>query len=135
MGSHGIGVSRTMAAIVEQSHDEDGIIWPLSVAPYQAVVTIVQVKDEEQVELGEKLYIDLKAMGVEVLLDDRKERAGVKFKDADLLGTPIRITVGKRASENIVEYSLRSDREKEEVQVSDLEDKIKEEFKKQGLNI
>lgn len=135
MGSHGIGVSRTMAAIVEQNHDEDGIKWPLSVAPYQVVVTIVQVKNEEQVELGEKLYSDLKAMGIDVLLDDRKERAGVKFKDADLLGTPIRITVGKKADENIVEYSLRSDREKEEVQVSELEDKIKEEFKNQGLTI
>lgn len=135
MGSHGVGVSRTMAAIVEQNYDEDGIIWPLSVAPYEVVVTIVNMKSEEQVELGEKLYSELQDMGIEVLLDDRDERAGVKFKDSDLLGTPIRITVGKKAVENIVEYSLRKDKEKEEVEVSKIIDKIKEEFNNQGLRI
>ena len=135
MGSHGVGVSRTMAAIVEQNYDEDGIIWPLSVAPYQVVVTIVNMKVEEQVELGEKLYTELQDLGLEVLLDDRTERAGVKFKDSDLLGTPIRITVGKKATENIVEYSLRKDKEKEEVEVANIVDKIKEEFNLQGLRI
>ena len=133
MGSHGVGVSRTMSAIIEQNYDEDGIIWPLAVAPYEVSVTIVNIKNEEQVELGEKLYKDLKDIGVDVLLDDRKERAGVKFKDSDLMGTPIRIVVGKKANENIVEYSLRSDKEKEEVEVSKLEEKIKNEFNRQGL--
>ncbi len=135
MGSHGIGVSRTMAAIIEQNYDEDGIIWPLSVAPYEVVVTIVNMKNEEQVSLGEKLYSDLTKLGIDVLLDDRNERAGVKFKDSDLLGTPIRITVGKKADENIIEYSLRSDKEKEEVEVSKVVDKLKEEFDRQGLSI
>lgn len=135
MGSHGVGVSRTMSAIIEQNYDEDGIIWPLSVAPYEASITIVNIKNEEQVELGEKLYSDLKDMGVDVLLDDRKERAGVKFKDSDLMGTPIRIVVGKKANENIVEYSIRNDREKEEVLVSELEEKIKGEFNRQGLTL
>ncbi len=135
MGSHGVGVSRTMAAIIEQNYDEDGIIWPLSVAPYQAVVTIVNMKEESQVALGEKIHEELKEMGVEVLLDDRNERAGVKFKDSDLIGTPIRITVGKKAVENIVEYSVRVDKEKEEVEVSKVADKIREEFKKQGMTI
>lgn len=135
MGSHGVGVSRTMSAIIEQNYDEDGIVWPLSVAPYEVSITIINTKNEDQVELGEKLYKDLKGMGVEVLLDDRKERAGVKFKDSDLIGTPIRIVVGKKANENIVEYSLRKDREKEEVKVSELEEKIREEFNRQGLTL
>lgn len=135
MGSHGVGISRTMSAIIEQNYDEDGIIWPLSVAPYAVSITIINTKNEEQTVLGEKLYKDLKDIGVEVLLDDRKERAGVKFKDSDLIGTPIRIVVGKKADEDIVEYSLRSDREKEEIEVSKLEDKIREEFNKQGLTI
>lgn len=115
MGSHGIGVSRTMAAAIEQNYDENGIIWPLPIAPYEAIITIVNIKDEEQVKLGEKLYSSLKSKGVEVILDDRKERVGVKFKDADLIGIPLRITVGKRASENIVEFSERKDMEKSEV--------------------
>lgn len=135
MGSHGVGVSRTMAAIVEQNYDEDGIIWPLSVAPYTVVVTIVNMKDEEQVALGEKLYSELQKAGLEVLIDDRKERAGVKFKDSDLVGTPIRVTVGKKASENIVEYSLRRDRQKEEIEASSVLEKIEEEFKNQNVSI
>ena len=135
MGSHGVGVSRTMAAIIEQNYDENGIIWPLSVAPYQVLVTIVNIKDDEQVALGEKLYEELSNIGIEVLLDDRNERAGVKFKDADLIGTPIRVTVGKKASENILEFSLRKDGNKEEVNTNEVIDKIKDEFANQGLRI
>lgn len=135
MGSHGIGVSRTMAAVIEQNYDEDGIIWPIALAPYEAVVTIINTKNEEQNELGNKLYEELKAKGVEVLLDDRNERAGVKFKDTDLIGIPIRITVGKKAGENIVEYSLRKDREKTEVNASDILQKVKEAFEAEGLEI
>lgn len=133
MGSHGIGVSRTMAAVIEQRYDEDGIIWPLSLAPYQAIVAIVNTKDEEQVKLGEEIYEDLKSKGIEVLLDDRKERAGVKFKDMDLIGIPVRITVGKKAAENIVEFSLRKDREKSEIGKEDIVENIKKAFEAENL--
>ncbi|WP_352419811.1 proline--tRNA ligase [Proteiniborus sp.] len=135
MGSHGVGVSRTAAAVIEQCHDENGIVWPLSVAPYHVIVTIVNVKNEEQAALGEKLYNELKSSGLEVLLDDRNERAGVKFKDADLIGIPIRITVGKKANEEIVEFSLRREGEKSEISVNDIMDKIKAEFNYQGLEL
>ena len=119
MGCYGIGVSRTLAAIIEQHHDEDGIIWPVSVAPYHAIVTLVKPKDEEQAKVAEEIYQSLLAAGVEAVIDDRDERPGVKFKDADLLGFPIRITVGKRAGEGIVEYKLRRDSEKTEISVSE----------------
>ena len=104
MGSYGIGVSRTLAAIIEQNHDENGIIWPMPVAPYEVMITVVKVKDDVQMELAEKMYDELVEAGIEVLLDDRDERVGVKFKDADLLGVPIRITVGKGATNKLVEY-------------------------------
>lgn len=135
MGSYGIGISRTVAAIVEQHHDENGIIWPLIVAPYHVIITVVNSKNEEQSLLGEKLYEELKNEGIEVLLDDRKERAGVKFNDRDLIGIPIRITVGKRAGENIVEYSLRRDNEKEEISAEEVLEKVKEEFNKEGIRL
>ncbi len=115
MGSHGVGVSRTMAAIIEQYHDEYGIVWPLAVAPYQVIITVVNAKKDEQLELGFKIYEQLKAQGVEVLIDDRKERAGVKFKDAELIGIPLAINVGKLAADGIVEFKLRKTNEKEEM--------------------
>lgn len=108
MGCYGIGVSRTMAAVVEQSHDENGIIWPVTVAPYHVIITVIKAKDETQMALAEQMEAELTARGVEVIVDDREERPGVKFKDADLLGIPVRITVGKKAGEGIVEYKLRS---------------------------
>lgn len=114
MGCYGIGVTRTLAAIVEQHHDENGIIWPMSVAPYHVIITEVKPGDEQQDKVAEKIYSELLAAGVEVLLDDRNERPGVKFKDADLLGIPVRITVGKLAAEGIVEYKLRRDADKTE---------------------
>lgn len=135
MGSYGIGITRTVAAIVEQNNDENGIVWPLNTAPYQAIISILNVKKEEQVELGERLYDMLKDLGVEVLLDNRDERAGVKFKDRDLIGIPIRITVGKKADEEIVEYSLRSSEEKMEVSIGEIEDLIVEEFQKNSLKL
>ena len=126
MGCYGIGVSRTLAAVIEQHHDEDGIIWPVSVAPYHAIVTLVMPKDEEQAKVAEEIYQSLLAAGVEAVIDDRDERPGVKFKDADLLGFPIRITVGKRAGEGIVEYKLRRDSEKSELSVAEaIENAIK----------
>jgi prolyl-tRNA synthetase len=109
MGSYGIGVTRTLAAVVEQNHDGDGIIWPVSVAPYHVIVTIVKHGDAAQTALAESIYEALTRAGIEVLLDDRDERAGVKFKDADIFGIPVRITVGKKAGEDIVEYRLRRD--------------------------
>lgn len=135
MGSYGIGVSRTVAAIVEQYHDENGIIWPLVVAPYHVIITVVNSNNEEQSLLGEKLYNELTNEGIEVMLDDRKERAGVKFNDRDLIGIPIRITVGKKAGENIVEYSLRKDNEKVEISADEVLKRVKEEFNKEGLKI
>ena len=119
MGCYGIGVTRTLAAIVEQHHDENGIIWPMSVAPYHVIITLVKPDDEAQAAAAEKIYEALGKAGVEVLLDDRKERPGVKFKDADLLGIPVRITVGKLAGEGKVEYKLRRDAEKEEITVDE----------------
>ena len=107
MGCYGIGVTRTLAAIVEQHHDENGIIWPMSVTPYHVMITLCGIKDEVQTAMAEDMYKKLLDAGVEVVLDDRDERPGVKFKDADLLGFPIRITVGKKAADGQVEYKLR----------------------------
>lgn len=125
MGSYGIGVARTMAAVIEQNCDEKGIAWPLGVAPYQVIVIPVNTSVEEQVELAEKLYSDLKAMGIDALIDDRKERAGVKFNDADLIGIPIRITVGKMAGDGIVEYKLRKEDDKIDMDVSNVVEKVR----------
>ena len=107
MGCYGIGCSRTMQAVVEQNHDDNGIIWPMSVAPYHVIIDLVGIHDETQAALAEDLYEKLQKKGVEVILDDRDERPGVKFKDADLIGIPIRIVVGKKAADGIVEYKLR----------------------------
>jgi prolyl-tRNA synthetase len=107
MGCYGIGVSRVVAAIIEQHHDDNGILWPLNVAPFQVHLIAVNMKNEEQAKLAEELYAQLQQAGIEVLFDDRQERAGVKFKDADLIGIPLRITVGGKASEGLVEYKFR----------------------------
>lgn len=115
MGCYGIGVSRTIAAAIEQLSDENGIVWPLAIAPYQAIVVPVNVKDETQAKLAEKIYEQLKENGIEVLIDDRQERAGVKFKDADLIGIPVRITVGKKAANGICEFKFRSGGDAEDV--------------------
>ncbi len=133
MGSYGIGVSRTMAAIVEQNHDEHGIIWPLVVAPYQVIVSVININNEDQMELGEKIYKDLQAKGYEVLLDDRKGRAGVKFNDRDLIGIPLRITVGRNAPEGIVEFSTRRENENIEIKEEEIVEMIEKEFEKEGL--
>ncbi len=115
MGCYGIGVTRTMAAIVEQFHDDNGIIWPVTVAPYHVVITIVKTADEIQSALADKLEAELSAKGIEVIVDDRDERPGVKFKDADLIGIPVRITVGKKAGDGLVEYKLRAGGDVEEL--------------------
>ncbi|MEB5791980.1 proline--tRNA ligase [Staphylococcus hominis] len=123
MGCYGIGVSRTLSAIVEQNNDENGIIWPKSVTPFDLHLIIINPKKEEQLELGDKLYSELQSK-YDVLYDDRKERAGVKFNDADLIGLPIRIVVGKNASEGIVEVKVRQTGESEEVHVNELDNHI-----------
>jgi prolyl-tRNA synthetase len=107
MGCYGLGVNRAMASIIEQNYDDNGIIWPMSVAPYHVIIIPVNVNDSNQMELADKIYFELKTSGVEVVIDDRNERPGVKFKDADLIGIPVRITVGKKAMEGIIEYKLR----------------------------
>ncbi|MEJ9303918.1 proline--tRNA ligase [Priestia megaterium] len=126
MGCYGIGVSRTVAAIAEQFNDENGLLWPEAVTPYQVHVIPVNVKNDEQRELGEKLYNELLDNRFEVLLDDRQERAGVKFADSDLIGLPVRVTVGKRASEGIVEIKVRKTGESLEVSVDNLVSTVKE---------
>lgn len=108
-GSYGVGVSRLMAAAIEQHHDENGIRWPVPIAPFEVVVVLVGVKDDAQKQAAEELYRTLQAAGVDVLLDDRDERLGVKFKDADLLGIPVKVVVGKSLAEGTVEVSLRRD--------------------------
>ena len=108
MGCYGIGVSRTLAAIIEQHYDENGIIWPMSVAPYQVIVVPTTSQDEAVVKMANEIHDALEKAGAEVLIDDREERAGVKFKDADLIGIPVRITVGRKAAEGKVEYKLRA---------------------------
>lgn len=117
MGSYGIGITRSVTAVVEQNVDDAGIVWPMVVAPYHVIVTIANMKDETAVQEAEALYARLREARVEVVLDDRNERAGVKFNDRDLIGFPIRVTVGKKAGEGIVEYSLRKDRENEEITI------------------
>lgn len=121
MGCYGIGVSRVMAAIAEQYNDEKGFVWPANIAPYHIHLIAVNMKNEEQASLSEELYRSMKKAGYEVLLDDRIERPGVKFADADLIGLPIRITVGKKASEGIVELKVRKTGEMEEVHINDLQ--------------
>jgi prolyl-tRNA synthetase len=96
MGSYGIGVERNLAAVVEVNHDEKGIVWPMSVTPYEVVVTVVKVDDEATMSAGNEIYDGLLARGVDVIIDDRFERPGVKFNDAELVGIPLRITVGPR---------------------------------------
>ena len=108
-GSYGVGVSRTMGAAIEQHHDASGMLWPISIAPFEVVVVLVDAKYDAQREAAEALYARLQAAGVDVLLDDRDDRPGVKFKDADLIGIPVKVVIGKSLSEGTVEVSLRRD--------------------------
>ncbi|MGG1549143.1 proline--tRNA ligase [Bacillus paralicheniformis] len=129
MGCYGIGISRTLSAIVEQHHDDKGLIWPLEVTPYDLHILALNMKNDAQVQLAEKLYEDFKANGYDVLFDDRAERAGVKFADSDLIGLPIRITVGKRADEGVVEVKIRKTGESFEVAAEELLDFIEKQVK------
>ena len=124
MGSYGIGVSRLLSAIVEQNSDENGLIWPASVAPFDVHIVPVNIKDEDQIRIANDLETTLTSQGFDVLVDDRKERAGVKFADADLIGLPIRITVGKKATEEIVEVKVRASNTNIEMRVSEVVDSV-----------
>lgn len=130
MGCYGIGINRTMAAVIEQNHDDNGIIWPLSVAPYHVTIVPVMIKSEEQMRVAEDLYNKLTSLGIEVIIDDRDERAGVKFKDADLMGIPMRITVGKKVSESQVEFKLRASKEVEVISIDEIVHRVQQEFNK-----
>lgn len=134
MGCYGIGVTRTMASIIEQHHDENGIIWPLSVAPYHVSVIPVNIKDEAQMEVANKLYEELKSIGVDVLLDDRNERPGVKFKDSELIGIPMRVTVGKKITDGEVEFKLRTG-DMEVIKINTVIDTIKGQFKENNVRL
>lgn len=134
MGCYGIGVTRTMASIIEQHHDENGIIWPLPVAPYHVSVIPVNIKDEEQLKNATELYDKLISMGVEALLDDRNERVGVKFKDSEIMGIPMRVTVGKKITDGEVEFKLR-DGEMKVIKISDVCDIVKGEFEKNNMKL
>jgi prolyl-tRNA synthetase len=125
MGSYGIGVERIITAAVEQQHDEDGIVWPKSLAPFDVVVTITNMKQDDLRAAGEQLYSELQQVGFEVLLDDRDERAGVKFKDADLIGIPYRVTIGKKAADGIVELFDRKARTNMDVRISEVVETIR----------
>ncbi len=129
MGCYGIGVSRLAQAAVEQSYDKDGIIWPNAIAPYHVTVVVPNIKDEAQVKVAEKLYQELNQAGIEALLDDRDERAGVKFKDADLIGIPYRIVTGRSLKEGKVELVTRATKESRDLAIEEvakiLSDKLK----------
>lgn len=128
MGCYGIGINRTMAAVIEQNNDDNGIIWPKSIAPYKVIVIPVITKDAEQMRIANGLYDNLRSIGIDVIIDDREERAGVKFKDADLIGIPMRITVGKKINEGLVEFKLRNKAELELVSLDSVIDRVKQEL-------
>jgi len=126
MGCYGIGIERMIAAVVEQNHDEKGIIWPMNIAPYKVCIVQISDKDEKQKEIANDLYEQLTKLGIDTILDDRKERPGVKFNDMDLIGIPVRITVGKKVEENKVELKMRNQEEVEEILVEEVIETIKQ---------
>ncbi|MEM7349348.1 MAG: proline--tRNA ligase [Acidobacteriota bacterium] len=125
MGCYGLGIGRTVAAAIEQGHDDDGIIWPRPLAPFEVLLIVLNPKNDEVRQAADELYDKLRAAGVDVLYDDRRERPGVKFKDADLIGVPLRVVVGQRGlAEGNVEISLRRDREKHAVPLGEMMEKV-----------
>jgi prolyl-tRNA synthetase len=126
MGCYGVGVSRLAQAAVEQSYDKDGIIWPVAIAPYQAIICIPNIADPQQVQAAEKLYQRLHQAGIETLLDDRDERAGVKFKDADLIGIPYRIVTGRSLANGKVEVVLRRNHQSQEIAIDQVATTLKQ---------
>lgn len=127
MGSYGIGIARAMAALAEQNADENGINWPKELAPYQVCIVVISMKDENQVKAAEEIYEKLEKAGIEVMLDDRDERPGVKFKDMELIGIPYRITVGRGVQNGVVEFKSRTG-DKEDIALEDIVSKVQEVF-------
>jgi prolyl-tRNA synthetase len=126
MGCYGVGVSRLAQAAVEQSYDKDGIIWPVAIAPYHVIIVIPNITNTEQVEVAERLYHDLNKAGIETMIDDRDERAGVKFKDADLIGIPYRIVTGRSLKEGKVELVERRTKESQNVEIEEVVNLLKQ---------
>ncbi len=126
MGCYGVGVSRVAQAAVEQSYDKDGIIWPVAIAPYHAIICVPNVGDAAQMEAAEKLYTELNAAGIETLLDDRNERAGVKFKDADLIGIPYRIVTGRSLKDGKLEVVDRATKKSQDIPIDEVVSTIKQ---------
>lgn len=126
MGCYGLGVSRLAQSAVEQSYDKDGIIWPVAIAPYHAIISIPNISDAQQVEVAEKLYAQLNRSGIETLLDDRDERAGVKFKDADLIGIPYRIVPGRSLKQGKVEVVERATHKSQEIPIDEVNSTLKQ---------
>ena len=126
MGCYGVGVSRLAQAAVEQSYDKDGIIWPVAIAPYHAIICVPNISDSQQMEVAERLYTELNQLGIETILDDRDERAGVKFKDADLIGIPFRIVTGRSLKEGKVEVVQRATKQSQDISVESVGATIKE---------
>jgi len=126
MGCYGVGVSRLAQSAVEQSYDKDGIIWPVAIAPYHAIISIPNISDAQQVEVAEKLYAELNQSGIETLLDDRSERAGVKFKDADLIGIPYRIVPGRSLKAGKVEVVERATHKSHEIFIDEVNSTLKQ---------
>ena len=127
MGCYGIGIGRNMATIAETHYDDKGLVWPVEVAPFEVVITLMNLKDEDTVNAANALYEELLAAGVDVLLDDRDARAGVKFADAELIGIPFRITMGPRGiKDGTVEFTPRTTLETEEVALDAIAAKVLE---------
>ena len=126
MGCYGIGAGRILAAIVEQNNDEKGIMFPLAVAPFKVAIALMNPKDDVASDTANKLYEEFNNLGIDTLLDDRDERAGVKFNDLDLIGIPIRITIGKKINEGLVEFKLRCESESKDIKLDEVVNYVKE---------
>jgi prolyl-tRNA synthetase len=120
MGSYGIGIERILTAVIEQNHDEQGFWLPVAIAPFQVVISPINVREQAQMKAAEKIAEELTGRGIDVILDDRDERPGVKFKDADLVGIPFRINVGKKVTEDLVELFERSTGKKQDVNIAEI---------------
>ena len=125
MGCYGIGLGRCMAAVVEEHHDDKGIIWPMEVAPYKVGIVLINSKDDEMSSKANEIYNKLNSLGIGTILDDRDERPGVKFNDMDLIGLPIRLVIGNKIKDGIVEYKNRNSNEVLELKIKDAIEKIK----------
>ena len=124
MGCYGIGAGRVLASIIEQNNDENGMILPMNIAPYQVALVQIDMTNEEQTKVAEKLYEELTNAGIEVIYDDRDERPGVKFKDMELIGIPLRITVGKKVVDNQVEWKERKTGNGFDLDIKDVVNKV-----------